>query len=147
MDSRKLPKYSKRKIKFRDISGFIVGFAGGFLFSVGLFFLSKPREIVFPAIVIHLLSPSALLGFIGLLVQEYVKKRLRAGIKSYIFYGFLGAMGGFVISIILGFGTSLVYSAGNIYMATWAGLICGLAIRLAIDEVISQRGSKDESKT
>lgn len=139
---------SKKRIRsgWRD---FLIGALVGLIFSGGLFLLSQPHDEPLSRVVIHLLTPAGLTGFFGVLIGEWLRKRTRSSKLKYSVYGIVGAICGFLIYAIIANAPGLKLSAIGLYFSIWIGAIIGVAVRLSLDEIIteSKRKAKNENET
>ncbi len=119
----------KRKNRL-DLIVFAAFAVAGLLFSVGLYLVSPPRGEGLIATAIHLLTPMALMGLIGILLARPIISKVRSSAFGYSLFTLLGGVAGFFIISILDYGE---LSAEAYYLAIWVGFTLGVTIRFSID--------------
>lgn len=134
---------AKDRSSIRGWRLFWLGAFVGLLFISGLIIISPPGDGVTPALILHVLTPMGISGFVAVLLSEYVRKRIVSGWGRYTFSAVVGIFCGPLIILIMTASIKDIPAAA-FYLAAWAGMVVGMAIRLALDEVISRKRSGDD---
>ncbi|HHS49511.1 MAG TPA: hypothetical protein ENN07_00120 [candidate division Zixibacteria bacterium] len=118
----------------------------GLAFAVGLELLSTSDDGSWLALLIHILTPSAVLGLVGLYFAPVILARRRAGAFAYSLF----ALGGIIfVLLVLSFfeaGSEFGFTVKAYYFACWFGFFMGITLRFAIDEAIGRK-ERNENRT
>lgn len=128
---------------------FIGGWIVGLLFALGMMFIDLPEQILSINTLLHLLTPGGIAGFLGLLLSDYIETRRRSTYGKYLIYGLLGTLAAVIIVCIFIIEAKDDIIIQILYLGAWTGFIAGIALRLALDEVVlsARKDNKIENRT
>lgn len=141
-----MPRSSTRK-RSNGWINFVVGAVIGLGFSVGIFIITKPVSEPIFGIILHLLTPAGLGGFIAVVVGDWLRDRAKSSRVKYAVYALVCSIGGLLAYIVLAVVSNRPMGAIGLYFAIWIGGVVGLAFRLSMDEIITDNvGDKNDSE-
>ena len=112
----------------------------GLIFAVGLELVSPPMERGVFAEAIHILTPPAVMGLVGLVFARQIFSRVRSRAFVYVLFASLGGLAALLALFALDRGGVLAPEA--YYIAIWGGIFAGAVMRLAIDEAMIRHERK-----
>lgn len=85
----------------------------------------------------------------GLLLSDYIETRRRSTYGKYLIYGLLGTLAAVIIVCIFIIEAKDDIIIQILYLGAWTGFIAGIALRLALDEVVlsARKDNKIENRT
>lgn len=139
---RKLPETTSSQTVKRGWRDFLFGALAGFVFSVGLFLVARPEVDNYLRAGLRMLTPAGMTGFFGVLIGEWLRKKARSSLLKYSIYGMIGAVSGAMLFLIVSSSPNIAFTGLGIYFSLWVGGVIGLAVRLSLDEIITESKRK-----